>query len=282
MKKYPLVFYFVFVYAFTFGIAFLVKTPGDVIPQIVKTILAPFYRWGPAFAAVILVWGKDRSIGVKQLFATIKLWRIGWKWYLFIAIFPIAARLAAVGAAWVLGEQPTNLFFNQVGLGINNLWLAGLLYFIGVFIQAGLAEEIGWRGYALPRLLKKYNAVTASIILGLLWAGWHFHPINIDAYRESIPWFTVQTICISIIFTWVYLHTNRSLLAAVLFHTFINFSDWIVPISPILQGSNTSLAIWIFRGIILLVTVLLCILSGKNLTLSKNIETQKLNQEIVL
>ena len=111
----------------------------------------------------------------------------------------------------------------------------------------------------------RFNALSASILLGLLWAVWHFHPINIEAFRGNFHWYVLQTICLSIIFTWVYQHTRQSILMAVLFHTFSNFADWVVPIAPTFSGSSHPLAVSIYRGLMLVTALLLPIILGKDL-----------------
>ena len=93
-------------------------------------------------------------------------------------------------------------------------------------------EEIGWRGYALPRLQAIYGALWASVILGILWSLWHLPLVWVKgAYQESqSPWtyilvFTVTILPISILFTWLYNHTTGSLLLASLFHASINITE---------------------------------------------------------
>ncbi|MFC2166169.1 CPBP family intramembrane glutamic endopeptidase [Acidobacteriota bacterium] len=87
-----------------------------------------------------------------------------------------------------------------------------------------MGEELGWRGFCLPLLLKKYNPVKASIILGLIQAFWH---LPIDITSSDIPALMVLfrigwAIPITIIFTWVYLNSPANLLTALLLHTSVN------------------------------------------------------------
>jgi membrane protease YdiL (CAAX protease family) len=84
-----------------------------------------------------------------------------------------------------------------------------------------LTEETAWRGFALPRLLKKYNALAASLILGLLWGLWHIPLFLIPGSFQaslSFPGFLLSALATSILFTWLFNHTNGSVLIAGLFH----------------------------------------------------------------
>jgi membrane protease YdiL (CAAX protease family) len=88
-----------------------------------------------------------------------------------------------------------------------------------------VGEEIGWRGYALPKLLQSHSAVAANLILGILWGGWHLPTFFVPgAPQAGIPFvaFLLFTTGASVLFTWLYLHTRGSLLLATLFHGAIN------------------------------------------------------------
>ncbi len=84
-------------------------------------------------------------------------------------------------------------------------------------IGPGLFEEIGWRGFALPHLQRRYSALVSSLIIGLVWAFWHFP--NFPAFTPPIlAAFVPKVIVMSLIFTWVYNSTGGSLFAVVLLH----------------------------------------------------------------
>jgi membrane protease YdiL (CAAX protease family) len=88
-----------------------------------------------------------------------------------------------------------------------------------------LGEELGWRGYALPRLQARHSGLVASLILGALWAAWHLINATIpgmSAYWNSFPAFALFVIPQTILFTWLANHTRASVLLAWLFHAAIN------------------------------------------------------------
>src|SRR4029434_2330229 len=91
-----------------------------------------------------------------------------------------------------------------------------------------VGEELGWRGYALPLLLEKRSAVTASLILGVIWGVGHLPTFVIPGTPQyGLPFvaFLLLTIEYSILMTWVFLHTSGSVLIATLFHGTINLSQ---------------------------------------------------------
>jgi len=110
-------------------------------------------------------------------------------------------------------------------------------YFYAAFIGKGLLgnglyEEIGWRGFALPCLQRRYSALTSSLMIGLVWALWH---IPFLVYQSPFPWrylalFIPQTMVLSVIFTWVYNTTDGNLVAVILLHGAVNarqfLADW--------------------------------------------------------
>ncbi len=119
-----------------------------------------------------------------------------------------------------------------------SLWRINLsAYFYAAFISKGLLgpgiiEEIGWRGFALPYLQRRYTALASSVIIGVAWALWHV-PFLVN--ESPVPWryvalFIPQVIVYSILFTWVYNTTGGSLLAVILLHGAINarqfLADW--------------------------------------------------------
>jgi membrane protease YdiL (CAAX protease family) len=117
-------------------------------------------------------------------------------------------------------------------------------------VQAG--EEIGWRGYALPRLAAHLGLARASIVLGVIWACWHlpfFFVPGIDKSGQSFPVYLLQVTALSAAAAWLYWRTNRSLLLVMLMHSAGNQTIGIVP-SSVPNAANpfaisTSLVAWL-------------------------------------
>jgi len=85
-------------------------------------------------------------------------------------------------------------------------------------------EEVGWRGFALPALQTRFDALTASVIIGLVWAAWHLPAFvfEIPGYTRSFAVYALLVVGISIILTWLYNNTEGSILLAMLLHGGVN------------------------------------------------------------
>jgi hypothetical protein len=101
---------------------------------------------------------------------------------------------------------------------------------VSTWVQAG--EELGWRGYALPRLSDRFGLPFASVILGVLWAAWHlplFFVQASDTYAQSFPLYLLQVTALSVAMAWLYWRTAGSLLLVMLLHAAVNNTKDIVP-----------------------------------------------------
>jgi CAAX protease family protein len=206
VRKHPLIAFFVLAYLLTWWIYPLLRfSPLLGIPGL----------FGPALAAIIMAAGTGGKSGVKQLLSRVVLWRVGVRWYVIALGLPTVLSLAAAGMYYLFdGSRPL-----QIGA------VSALDFVIFVLV---VGEELGWRGYALPLLLEKRSAVTASLILGVLWGLWHLPTFMVPGtpqYGLPLPAFVLLTIAYSILMTWVYLHTKGSVLIATLFHGAINLSQ---------------------------------------------------------
>jgi len=96
------------------------------------------------------------------------------------------------------------------------------------FLTYGMGEEIGWRGFALPRMQHGASAARATLVLGLLWALWHLPPFfYLDTYQKMglwmYPFLAFTIVCGNVVYTWIYNSSGGSVLMAILFHTSFNF-----------------------------------------------------------
>src|SRR5215213_6363624 len=208
MRKHPLTAFFVLAYLLTWWIYPLLTF---------SPLLGLFGLFGPALAAIIMAGVAEGKSGVKALLRRAVLWRVGLPWYVIALGLPTILSCATAVLAYLVGT----LDFIRVGA------LAPIEVVLFVLV---IGEELGWRGYALPRLLEKRSALAASLILGVLWGLWHLPTFLVPGtpqYGLPLTAFVLLTIEYSILMTWVFLHTLGSVLIATLFHGAINLSQGI-------------------------------------------------------
>lgn len=188
--------------------------------------------FAPALSALAVTFRADGRSGVISLLRRITLRRVAAKYYVFALGFMIAIRLTAA----LIYRASTSLWPR---FDTSQWYLIPLAIAFSTPIQAG--EEIGWRGYALPRLADRFGLGSASVLLGFIWGIWHLPQFFIrggDSYQQSFPVFVLGTTALSVIFAWLYARTNGSLLLTMLLHAAINNSKDIVP-SGVLGGTDT-------------------------------------------
>lgn len=176
----------------------------------------------PMIAAMILLYREDGMDGVKGLFKrTFDFKRIDKKiWYLPIIFFmPVVMILAYVVA-------------NLTGHPIPNPQVPVLLvpvYFVLFFLGA-TGEELGWQGYACEPLQVRWNALAASLIIGIVWAGVHIIPYTQANHTVSwIVWQCVTTVLARVIIVWIFNNTGKSVFGAITFHAMLNVSEMLYP-----------------------------------------------------
>ena len=264
MRQHPLFSFFFMAYAFSW-IIFIpyVLSQWGILPK------TPFYIWfhvlhtfGPALAAVIMINLIDGKAGIHHLRQRIRAWRAGGRWYLFI--------LMGIPALIILGimVQPGALASFQ-GLS-PNLLVAYPLTFVAVWFGGGpLGEEIGWRGFALPRMQPRYGPLRGTLLLGVLWAFWHLEDFltptqgggpgaGLAAFFRIFPLFFLMVIALAIILTWVFNHTRGSVFIAITAHASVDNPELVlVPLFLTVDYTSLILAGLVGFGVAALLIVLL-------------------------
>ncbi len=249
LKKYSTLNFFVFIFLWS-NFIWLYLLPKFNISLSSGTNWFWLGACAPGLGALLFVFLAKGTKGVGQLIKPITYWRTNPFYYYLITIILGCFYLAAIGLTSLQGRSiPTiqSLYasvysewfgFNLYGFALIPLFTA--LYF--------LCEELGWRGYALPKLLKRYDAFTAAIIIGFFWTLFHVPLMNFStllAHPFSIMWFCIHTMMSSFFLTWLYLKTNQSLLLVSLAHALMNFFGAYSPsiISSLGQGQTTSVIV---------------------------------------
>jgi uncharacterized protein len=184
-------------------------------------VAGQLWTWIPAIAALFCAALLHGRAGVRDLGRRLVLWRVRWWWYPGVLVGPLVFSLIAAGIAVLLGEPWIAVRPAALRLSIPAL----VLTFLILMLTDGLGEELGWRGYLLPRLLSRYRAIPASLILGFGWWIWHLPLIwTAGAAMEDQPeWLLLADLLVkSLIFTYVFLGTRGSVLFAIMLHASTN------------------------------------------------------------
>ena len=137
----------------------------------------------------------------------------------------------------------------------------GLLIFLPV--GAPVAEEIGWHGFALPRLLASHSALTSSLILGVIWSVWHLPVVlSTPELRVPVP-FMLAVVPLSILTTWIFVHTRSCVFIAILFHAWFD----VVLLSGFEMVARTDAAFtwWLLAAVQTTLAVMVVAVRGPNL-----------------
>src|SRR5215203_1841485 len=218
MRRHPLLSFFVLAYALSWILESPLVFLGDTLTDtqcLVLTILASNVPSLLAITLTAIVYGRE---ALRKLLGRLLHWRVNPLWYLMVLLGPVA--LAG-------GVVALNTFVGGPALRFDGSLLipAGITLAFSIFPGSALGEEIGWRGYALPRLQAGRRALSASLIIAPIWALWHL-PLWLTGAPGRTPIlyaaFVVSAFALSVLLTWVYNSTGGSLLLVVLLHATFN------------------------------------------------------------
>ena len=204
---------------------------------------APLLHFGVLFAAFITAAIAGGRAGVRSLVAEILHWRVASRWYVAAIGLPVVAIIGTAVAAVVVGatlESPAKI--------AEGLLLLPVAVVTTTLFAGPLSEEPGWRGIALPRMVGRMGALGASLVLGLIWAAWHLPLFVSDPanQREPIP-FALALVGASIVVTWLYASSGRSLFMAILFHGC--FNSIAAAVLPAFAASDRTTLWWSFAAV---------------------------------
>jgi membrane protease YdiL (CAAX protease family) len=231
MKKHPVTWF----YILAFGISWIGLIPGVLGSREIAPFDNPYvqllgilFSVGPTLAAVIVSQVAQGNAGVQNLLKALLKWRVGLVWYIVAVLGPIVI--------FVAGQVLTKL----MGLTVTSAALPSnpFLFVVAVFtvILSNTGEEIGWRGFALPHLQKRYNALLATLIVGLLWSLWHLPLVFLtgNPMAQSPLIWLISIVAGAFTYTWLYNSTQGSILLVALLHVSENiFGAFIPGVSPI-------------------------------------------------
>ena len=220
----------------------------------------PWFTFGPAIAAVLIAALASGWRGVGDTLRSTVRWRVGAIWYVAALGLPFVAQLLSVLLNPAFGSAAPN--WTAIPPAAQMLPMI-LIYAV---FSGPLGEEIGWRGFALPQLLARYSALTASLILGSVWAVWHLPLILVDdftAYGALMP------VIAALVFTWVFQNSSGSVLLAILMHishqNSVRFLGRVYSDADQVQQQWIGFAIWI-----LFIAIILTVNGSRNFTMRRS------------
>jgi len=230
VNQYPLVIFFCLAYAITWVLWGMLIALSLDIKNPRGGFLNALAIFGPSLAGIILTFVLNGRQGLFDLFARLSPVHAGLRWVGISLLVPFLIIIVALLIGMGMGSPiPAKLTVS--------IWLLPLLLeAIRIFFAGGpLGEEIGWRGFALPRLLQSHkDTMKASLKLGLVWGIWHapIYAVAGTGQNEILksggsflilfPAFVIWVMGLAVIFTWLYKSTSGNLLIAILFHTAVN------------------------------------------------------------
>jgi membrane protease YdiL (CAAX protease family) len=225
-----------------FGVAIPLVLP---VPPVAYVTLAALV---PALMAILLMAATGGRKGVAALLRKLTHWQISLAWYAVALGLPLVMLLAVGGLAFLLGWIPA----------IQLRPVSPTHFLIGALILVwAVLEELGWRGFALPRLLAHRTGITSALVIGMAWGVFHLG-LGAAEGRPLLPTFLVP-FGASVVFTWLYVQSRGSLVTVVLFHTGLN----IFPM--FMDGISIAQSLWLQASVNLALALVLTLLFGAGL-----------------
>ncbi len=201
--------------------------------------------WAPGLAAMVLTILRSRGRGLSDLLSGLGKWRVHWRWYLIALFFePVRWCLAfgidrLLGRSYELGPMPLKAILG-----------AAAAYMIPVAVvftlPNAIGEEIGWRGFALPRLRAWRGALVGTLVLGVFWGLWHIPAWIGQGLSLGFAAMAVRVlglVATAFVFTWIYYGSGGSLALVVLYHAAIAAKNYLFPGLP---TRTEQILLWVF------------------------------------
>jgi uncharacterized protein len=254
VKRHPIITFFVLTYVFTWAIESPLVFLTDSLTATQGLVLVILASNVPSAVAIVLtaiVLGRG---ALRKLLGRLLIWRVSPFWYLVVFLGPVALTGGVVLLNALMGGPALSLGMTLVG--------ATIFFAFSVVPGSALGEEIGWRGYVLPRLQSRMSALSAALLIAPLWGLWHL-PLWLTGDPVKTPTFFVPFVggvfALSVITTWVYNSTGGSLLMVVLLHATFN-----LPITLTIDdlGTRATVPVLFYWGLMVVAAIVVVIWAG--------------------
>jgi len=235
IKRHPVLTYFALTFAISWGVILIVVGPGGIpITTDQVVVLGMATLLGPSVAGILLTGLASGRAGFRELLSRLLRWRVGARWYAVALLTAPLSTVAVLLALSLLSPEFLPAIFTSDDKA--TLLLTGIV----AGLMVGFFEELGWTGFAVPRLRQHHGVLTTGLIVGLLWGAWHFILFwESDSFSGALPLALLLVRLFSwlpayrVLMVWVYDRTE-SLLVAMLMHVCLVASTVIV--EPPLTG----------------------------------------------
>ena len=254
IKRNQILLFFLLTLAISWAIwipATVAKIHGEASILAPEGLIGGLARWLPGLMAILLSFLILGKTGIGGLFQPIRIWRVGLFWYIFALVFQMIVFYGGKAIDTLFGNlyEVTSPLYSVYGAQAAFMAPVVILFaFPGAF-----AEELGWRGFVLPRLQNKFNALLSSIVVAIFWGAWHI-PLRIyfgDLGANEHAGYVlavIDFIPIAIIYTWIYNNTKGSLLLVTLFHIGQQLSNNLLGVLP---SFTDNILLWIVAIVIM-------------------------------
>jgi uncharacterized protein len=268
VKRHPIITFFVLTYGITWAIESPLVFLTDSVTATQGLVLVILASNVPSAVAIVLTAVVLGRGALRKLLGRLLIWRVSPFWYLVVFLGPVALTGGVVLLNALMGGPALSLGMTLVG--------AAIFFAFSVVPGSALGEEIGWRGYVLPRLQSRMSALSASLLIAPIWALWHL-PLWLTGEPGRTPTlytgFLVSAFALSIISTWVYNSTGGSLLMVVLAHATVN-----LPLTLVRDdlGAQATVPVLLYFGLLIVAAIVVVIVAGpKHLSRKRTKQVQE-------
>ncbi len=264
IEGHPLPIYFILVFIISWGaILILVGPNGLPAPADQIVVLGLAMLLGPGIAGLLLTGLATGRVGFPELLSRLLIWRAGTRWYI-VAL--LTAPLSTTVVLFALSFFSPG-FAPGVLTSVDKVGLVGMGIIAGFIV--GFFEELGWTGFAIPRMRLRYTVLVTGLIVGLWWGAWHFLPFwESDSFSAAFPLVLLLARLFSwlpayrILMVWVYNHTE-SLLVVMLMHASLVATTAII--DPSLSGEGLLIFILIRAAVLWIIVVVVTMANSRQL-----------------
>ena len=237
IKTQALLVYFILAFALSWGAIVISVWPDgfpvteDQLPVLIAAMLL-----GPSLAAILAAGLASGREGIRDLFSRLRRWRVSPRWYaIALLTAPLSTAVVLLALSLFSSGFPSALSTSDDKVSLVSMWIvSGLL--------VGFFEELGWTGFAIPRMRRTYGVFATGLIVGLLWGAWHFL-VNLEgdtfsgglAFALLIARLFTWLPAYRILMVWVYDRTESQLVVT-LMHVSLVATTGII--DPVIEGGN--------------------------------------------